>query len=261
MMIFRRLLFLLLAVVAGSNGQVQAQVALYRLTFDQIGESINYRPYQNGYYVAPMEGGSGSLVLTMVTGNTRQYFVYEGFGELFVAVKGETQKMVLSATAANDVSTTVFYALGTATKQFDVQSRNMSGKVKVAEKMEGYAVSADSEQDLPFFGTGMSIGVAGASQLTARLDKTYTNKALQENLDAAAAVDAVLEALTAAGYVDGNPQSGNGGGGNTGGTTRPPQMGSNGGTQPPTTDPGNDDEPTDDPDEDEEDEDMDSETD
>lgn len=217
-MIFsRRLLFLGLALMAIATGKAQAQVVVYRLTFEEIGESINYRPYQNGYYVAPMEGGAGSLVLTLTTGNVRQYFAYEGFGELFVAVKGESQKMVLSATAANEVSTTVFYALGTATKEFDVESRNLSGKIKVAEKMVGYAVSADSEQDLPFIGTGMSIGVAGASQLTARIDEAYTNKAVQENLDSAAAVDAVIEALTAAGHVNGNPQTGNGGNGNNGG--------------------------------------------
>jgi len=210
------LLALLTALVCWTSA-AQGQVVVYRLTFEQLGESINYRPYQNGYYVAPMAGGAGSLVLTQTTGNQRQYFAYEGFGELFVAVKGETQKMVLSATATNDVSTTVFYALGTANKDFEVESRNLSGKVKVAEKMTGYAVSADSEQDLPFFGTGMSVGVAGASLLTAKVDQAFTNRAVQDNLDTAGIVDIIIDSLTSTGHTDGRPSNnnGNGNGGNT----------------------------------------------
>jgi hypothetical protein len=204
------LLFLGLLLAPGA----QAQVAVYRLTFEQAGDSINYRPYQNGYYIAPIEGGAGSLILTLVTGNQRQYFTYEGFGEMFVAVKGDNQRMVISATATNDVSTTVFYALGKTEKEIDVESRNAKSKIKVAEKMTGYAVSADSERDLPFSGTSTtSVGVAGASILTARLDETLTRVAIRDNVELADQVDVIVDLLEAGGHVDGNPQeTGNSGG-------------------------------------------------
>src|SRR4051812_33738227 len=107
-------------------------VAVFRLSFEKTGDSINYRPYQNGYYIAPIEGGSGSLILTLVTAGVRQYFKYEVFGEVFVAVKGKEKRMVLSPTATNDVSTTVFYAIGDTNKELHVESRNASSDVKVA---------------------------------------------------------------------------------------------------------------------------------
>ena len=188
---------------------VTGSVAVFRLTFEQTGDSINYRPYQGGYYIAPLEGGSGSLILTLTTGNQKQYFTYEAFGELFVAVKGKEKRMVLSATATNEVSTTVFYAIGNTDRDIEVEGRNAVSKVKVAEKMVGYAVSADSEQDLPFSGTATttSIGVAGASILTARLDETLTSVAIRDDLDVAAEVDTIIAILEGSGYVDGSPQN------------------------------------------------------
>jgi hypothetical protein len=190
---------------AQTTGTSSCPVAVYRLSFEETGDSVNYRPYQNGYYIAPINGGSGSLILTLITGNQRQYFAYEAFGELFVAVDGKEKKMVLSATAANDVSTTVFYAIGKTEKEIEVESRNAVSKVKVAEKMSGFAVSADSEKDLPFAGAGTSVGVAGVSILTAKLDETLTNVAIRDNVSVATEVDEILDILEASGYVDGRP--------------------------------------------------------
>lgn len=208
------------ATPAVTTTVVTGSVAVYRLSFEQTGDSINYRPYQNGYYIAPMEGGSGSLILTLITGNQKQYFAYEAFGEVFVAVKGKDKRMVLSATATNTVSTTVFYAIGKTDKEMEVEGRNAISRVKVAEKMVGYAVSADSEQDLPFSGaTTNSIGVAGASILTARLDQTLTNVAIRDDKDVAAEVDVIISILEGAGYVDGKPQTTTTTGGNTPTTT------------------------------------------
>lgn len=192
-------------------------VAVFRLTFEETGDSINYRPYQNGYYIAPIEGGTGSLILTLVTGNQRQYFTYEAFGEVFVAVQGKEKRMVLSATATNTVSTTVFYAIGKTEKELRVESRNAVSDVKVAEKMSGYAVSADSEKDLPFNGSGTSVGVAGASILTARLDETLTEVAIRDSLDVSGELDAIIAILEGAGYVNGSPTTNNTGA-NTGTT-------------------------------------------
>ncbi|WP_156346455.1 hypothetical protein [Verrucomicrobium spinosum] len=70
-------LLLAFALCLGVVTSARAQVAVYRLSFEQTGDSINYRPYQNGYYIAPIQGGEGTLILTLVTGNTKQYFTYE----------------------------------------------------------------------------------------------------------------------------------------------------------------------------------------
>ena len=182
-------------------------IAVWRLTFQQSGDSINYRPYQGGFYIAPIEGGSGTLILTLITGNQKQYFTYSAFGDVFVAVKGATKKMVLSATAASSVSTTTFYGIGTADHEISLDSRNVVGKVLVASKMIGYAVSADSEQDLPFSGSSSSVGVAGASILTAKLDETLTHTGNTKNNAVSDEVTDLQAILAKAGYTDGKAQT------------------------------------------------------
>lgn len=219
---FLRVFLLAIAALLVAS-PARAQVVVYRLSFEQSGDSINYRAYQNGYYIAPLEGGTGSLILTLVTGGQRQYFTYASFGELFVALKGENKKMVLSATATNEVSTTTFYAIGTADKEIEVESRNATSQVKVAGKMVGYSVSADSEKDLPFAGSGTSVGVAGVSILTAKFDERATDEAIKNSLDVAGQVTAITTELEGNGYVNGKPAT------NTGGQT----------TTTPTTQTGN----------------------
>ena len=193
-------------------------IGVWRLTFQQTGDSINYRPYQGGFYVAPVEGGAGTLILTLTTGKLKQYFTYTSFGDVFVGVKGSTKKMVLSATAASSVSTTAFYAIGTADTEISLDTtRNASGHVMVASKMTGYAVSADSERDLPFAGSGSSVGVAGASILTAKLDETLTHSANNSNNNVADEVTDLQSILAKAGFTNGAQST------TTGGTTTPAQ--------------------------------------
>lgn len=206
-------------VVSDTTGPI----LVFRLTFQQTGDSINYRAYDGGFYVAPVEGGPGSLILTLSTGGKKRYFTYASFGAVFVAVKGSTKKMVLSATAASDVSTTVFYALGTADQEIEFDTRNSSGSALVASKMTGYAVSADSEQDLPYSGSTSNVGVAGASTLTAKLDETLTHAGNNKGNAVNDEVTDLQNILAKAGYTDGKnttatgdpiPTTGTGGGTN-----------------------------------------------
>jgi hypothetical protein len=179
---------------------------VYRMTFEAAGESINYRPFTGGYYIAPITGGPGSLVLTRVTGNTKLYYSYENFGELFLALKDANRKAVLSATAANDVSSTTFYAIGDADEKVTIATASLEGTTFVAREMKGYAVSADSERDLPYASNNASdIGVAGASFLTARLDTAFSERAKDQSATLDATLEEVLALLVEQGYTDGNP--------------------------------------------------------
>jgi hypothetical protein len=190
---------------------------VYKLTFEAAGESINYRPFTGGYYVAPVTGGSGSLILTRVTGDTRLYYDYENFGELFLALKGSNRKAVISATATNDVSATTFYAIGDANEKMSISTAALEGNTFVATTLKGYAVSADSERDLPYASANANdIGVAGASYMTARLDEAFSEKAKDEAASLSATVDEILELLAGQSYTDGNPTAAGGGTDGTG---------------------------------------------
>lgn len=180
-------------------------LVVYKLTFDVSGETINYRPYQGGYYIAPIEGGTGSLILTLTTGGVKTFYTYANFGELFVAVKGDKRKVVLSATAANTVSTTTFFAIGTADERRHLETRSSDGDVFTAEVLKGYAVSADSEQDLPYGSSSANdIGVAGVSYLTAKLDDGLTEDAINNNRTLSVEVTEIQTMLMDDGYTNGS---------------------------------------------------------
>lgn len=207
-------------VVGGTTSTTDSgPLGVWQLKFEQTGDSINYRPYQGGFYIAPAEGGAGTLILTLATGSLKQYFTYTSFGDVFVGIKGSTKKMVFSATAASSVSTTAFYAIGVADKEIplDSTSRNVTGSVMLASKMTGYAVSADSEKDLPYAGSGTSVGVAGASILTAKLDESLTHNGNSKNNSVSQEVTDIHAILAKAGYTDGTKATG------TGGTSTPAQ--------------------------------------
>ena len=181
-------------------------VAVYRLAFKVTGDTINYQPYQNGYYVAPISGGGGvgSLILTKIIGGQRQYFTYANFGELFVAMHGEKRKAVITCTAANSVSTTTFFAIGETDDEMEVKTAGANSTVFVATRLDGYAVSADSERDLPFASsTAADVGVAGACTLAARLDNTMTEDAIKQGRTLATQITDIQTRLKADGYVDG----------------------------------------------------------
>ncbi len=193
---------LVLLLISASQGL--GQLVVYKLTFDVAGETINYRPYQGGFYVAPIEGGTGTLILTLTTGGVKQFFSYANFGELFVAVKGENRKVVLSATAANTVSTTTFFAIGTANDKKEVETRSSDGIIFVARELKGYAVSADSERDLPYASSSPTdIGVAGVSYLRALIDDGKTEDSIKNTRTLADQVTLITTDLTEDGYVNG----------------------------------------------------------
>ena len=179
-------------------------VAVYKLTFENAGENINYRPYQGGYYIAPLQGGTGSLILLLTTGGVKNFYTYANFGELFIAVKSADRKAVLSATAANTVSTTTFFAIGDADDRRHIETRSSDSDVWVAKLLKGYAVSADSEKDLPYGSSSASdIGVAGVSYLRASLDEGMTEDAILNNRTVATQVTDIQTQLTADGYTSG----------------------------------------------------------
>jgi hypothetical protein len=193
-------------------------MAVYKLSFSPAGESINYRPYQGGYYIAPITGGTGSLILTLTTGGVKRFYTYANFGELFVAVKADDRKSVLSAAASNSVSTTTFYAIGEANDQMEVESRSAESDVYVAKLLTGYSVSADSERDLPFASSSATdIGVAGASFLRCTLDENMTQDAIKQQRTLAQQVTEVQTQLTEKGFTNGSSTTTTTGG--TGGTT------------------------------------------
>lgn len=213
---------------AQTQGQVPIQVVtggetiVYQLTFDPASESINYSPYENGYYVVPVQGGPGTLIVTKTKGTVKNMYVFTDFGELFVARNNGARKAVLTCTAGSDVSTTAFFAIGDASEVYESDTGKVSGDAYYAAELTGYTVSADSQYDQLFQGsTSTDSGVAGSGTFSAFYDEADSNNAGTKNLSVAGEVAVLQARLTAQGYKDASQTATGTGTGSGTGTATP----------------------------------------
>jgi len=155
-----------------------AQVVVYKLDFEQEGESINYNFYEEGWVVADATGGPASWVLTFFEGPLRRYITITDFGSLFYANKGSKVRAVISASASNGTPQTTFLAIGTPSET--VRKQNV--KVEVAGNLNGVTSSADDESELPFDVKEGDKGFAGFSRMKASFQRGRTDDANSNNL-------------------------------------------------------------------------------
>ena len=175
---------------------------VYQITFDSDEEKVNYSPYESGYYIAPSEGGSGTLLLTKSKGTAKSLYVYTDFGQLFIAQEGDTRKGVITCTAATNVSTTAFFAMGNADDTLAIDNGSIVANIYYAREMKGYAVSGDAQPDQLFLGaTSTDDGVYGLTHISAVYDDADSNNAFQNNLSVASLVSAIQKRLTTSGFT------------------------------------------------------------
>src|SRR5262249_36273246 len=99
-----------------------SQVAVYRLSFSKLGTTINYKAYQDGYYVAPIGGGAGALILLQTTGGSNKvFYTFTNFGQSFIASSAGSQMMVISAVSSSTAANTTLYAIGPVNQQLSYE--------------------------------------------------------------------------------------------------------------------------------------------
>lgn len=204
--------FVLLGSGLISTQSTSAQVVVYKLGFEQEGESINYNFYEEGWLVADATGGPASWVLTFFEGPIRRYITITDFGSLFYANKGSKVKAVISAAASTGTPQTTFLAIGTPSET--VRKQNV--QVKVASNLEGVTSSADDESELPFDVKEGDKGFAGFSKMKANLQRSRTDDANSNNLSVEEAFAELITHLERRGYtpfVVAEPVAAEGGGG------------------------------------------------
>ena len=192
---------------------------VYQLTFEAEEGGINYLPYESGYYVAPSAGGSGTLIVTKSKGLSKSVYTFTDFGELFVAQDGSKRRAVISCTAASNVSTTAFFAIGETTDTLKGDDPDISGDVYYAPTLNGWAISADSQADQLFVGSASTdSGVAGSSKVTFTFDDADTNNAAATRLSVAAIVKLIQTRMTSRGFTLATQNTPTSGSTSTGGT-------------------------------------------
>ena len=191
---------ILLTGVLAFAGSAQAQLAVYRLEFEKTGVSINYGFYDEGYVIADAAGGPATWFLTFRDEDTLQnhFITIEEFGSLFYANKDTLTRAVISAAAATGTPQTTFLLVGDLTR--DVDSDNIT--VKVAGNMNGYAISADDESELPFDSREGNVGYAGASEIKATFQTERSDAASRDRQTIADALADIVEMFESRGFTE-----------------------------------------------------------
>lgn len=214
-----RSLVVLLAVVASILGwaaPASAQtttantgpVLVYRLNFRPAGDTINFSAYQGGYYVVDVAGGVGSMILTKVLGGTRKYYTLANYGNFFYAVKGSDRKAIMTGSKTNTatvISNITFQAIGDLSKDTEFQFTNGEFNLRYATKLEGVALFADSQEDLPFASApGIDIGTAGTLNVTFVLQEGLTELSRKSFLNRTSMITKLKQQLADQKYTDGD---------------------------------------------------------
>lgn len=179
-----------------------AQVAVYRIEFKDLGDSINFQEFEQGYYVVPAQGGSGNLVLTSYEGALRTYFPVDNFGTAFFATERDRTRMVISMANASDAVNTSIVAHGKLATTLRSTTVSTTTKARVARVLRGFSLSADSEQDVPFEGDEVDTGVVGFSEVKFILEQDQTNRANQAGETADETFTRLVEELESRGFVN-----------------------------------------------------------
>jgi len=204
-----------IAALVSTPQRSEGQVVIYRLDFEQLEPSVNYRANDGGYYVAPVEGGPGTLLLLDIR-PPRQVTRLNNYGSLFYARDGKDEQAVISAAAGSGVASSALYAVGRVARELTVRTVEARQEFMVAEELEGYLLTADSEGDLPGAGPGGQAGAAGASKVKGGLQRGRTEAAIAQGQSVDEAVGELLEMLERGGYTVAGAAAGGGDGGGQG---------------------------------------------
>ena len=145
-------------------------LVVYTMRFEKEGDSVNFRPFIGGFFVAPAAGGPGTMILRATSDGETGYRVLPNFGELFVSRERGTVRSVLRAGQDTATETSAFVAFGEVDEKLRVETPTVTAEVEVARVLMGMMIIADSERDLPFAGFQLDQGSVGFTKLTLRFD-------------------------------------------------------------------------------------------
>lgn len=181
-----------------------AQVVIYELEFEEMGESINYRTFDKSFFVMPLTGGNATFVLRFTEGLSNQFVQVVDFGVYFIATQGAEQKAVLANADAADGGTPVntFNMIGdlnasvtASVSSTDATTNAVTTQITtatLADTLIGFILTTDSTTAGVF---DRNAGSAGTSKMTATLNRDRTDASNNAALTTGAA-QTVTQAVT-----------------------------------------------------------------
>ncbi len=143
--------------------------------------SVNFVHYSGAYVIAPLNGGSASLVFTTEEAGARYFAVAENAARYFVAANAVKQRAVISAVANVGSSQSLYQASGSLNSTLTYQFNGQSHTASVASALSGQLMTSDDEHLASGPASDGSLGVFGLASF-----KGFFRKDLADKVDAEA---------------------------------------------------------------------------
>ncbi|MEM8953749.1 MAG: Calx-beta domain-containing protein [Verrucomicrobiota bacterium] len=167
-----------LATTTHAQTTQEVHPVIYRLDFDKNSPSINFNFFDNGYVIGPYEGsalvGLGSFIFTL--NKEKEYYLIEDSAHLFIAKRGNAQRMVFGGGSIGDSGFSGYLGSGSTNKTLSVPGLDL----KIASSMKGVGLAGADETSLegtinePADG---SLSLAGNINVKASLSTGFTRQA------------------------------------------------------------------------------------
>jgi hypothetical protein len=202
---------ILFALLAGVflPGQAGAQVVVYKMSLSERA-GFNFEFYDGGYFVAPLNGGSGSFIFT---GRINRRLVYNatGSGTLEIGLSdGRQAKWIVRA---NSGANAAYAAQGNVFRWTRFTGPTYDLRTKIAPYLAGAALA--SNQETPAVGQNTDIGFAATFDFKLAWDQDQTSLACRRGEGVADTITRLGNELRRRGHRNENAPAAQPGGGTT----------------------------------------------
>ena len=155
----------IIAALFLTSACAHAQWLVYDLRFQVDQEtSVNFGPYSGAYLIAPIEGGTASMIFVTEEGG-RFYTVAANSARYFIATNTIKRRAVISALSQNGTTQVMYQAGGELNSSM---SYTMSGErrgARVPLDLAGVMLASDNESEAVVPGSDASIGLVGSASM------------------------------------------------------------------------------------------------
>lgn len=196
-------LWLAVLVLAGIATSATAQVLVYKLRFESE-RSINLDFYNEGYFVVPSAGGSGSFIFTVNTPKEKSYSPTTP-GRLFPALTGkDSLKWIVSATSGGTGTTasttgSSYVCFGSVNRSVRLTGPTFDIRTNISPSLRG-SVNAFSDESASGPASDGTMSFAAVLDFKMSYDKDRTSSANKKGQSVAQVTTALITELTRRGF-------------------------------------------------------------
>lgn len=191
-------------ILVGFATPASAQVLVYKLRFESE-RSINLDFYNEGYFIVPASGGTGSFIFMVNTSREKVYSPTTP-GKLFPALtKDDSLKWIVSATSGSTGSTTTastgssYVCFGSVNQSVRLTGPTFDVRTKISPSLRG-SVNAYSDESASGPANDGTMSFAAVLDFRMSYDKDRTSSANKKGQSVAQATAAMIEELRRRGF-------------------------------------------------------------